>query len=188
MKRANVVLLGLAVSMLSGTNVVAHAALSGSLPSLHQSAVSGATQAQSGTVTNIPLLVVVTNKGQVRDIQHSQHLPGDVNNLLWSSVQGWIKSSAHVNGKRATAQIFMDVTLHAVPQADGKSNVYFTLVSAGPVMRGYWKMLGDRMVGPCSLTGNVTAGVGGSGKWCSYTLTAGATPPATGVLSPQSRP
>lgn len=188
MKRANVVLLGLAVSILSGTSVTAHDATLGNPSSLPQSAVSGATQAQSGTVTNIPLLVVVTNKGQVRDIQHSQRLPSEVNSLLWSSVQGWIKSSAHVNGKRATAQIFMDVTLHAEPKADGKSNVYFTLASAGPVMRGYWKMLGNRMVGHCSLTGDMTAGVGGSGKWCSYTLTAGATPPATGVLSPQSQP
>lgn len=183
MNRANVALLGLAVSMLLGTNAVAHDTSSGNLASLPQAAVGGATQAQSGTVTNIPLLVIVTSKGQVRDIQHSQRLPNDLNNLLWSSVQGWIKSPASVNGKRATAQIFMDVALHAEPQADGKSNVYFTLASMGPVMRGYWKMYGDNISGPCSMTGNVNAGVGGSGARCTYKLTAGVAPTATGAPS-----
>ena len=186
MKRANVMLLGLAVSILSGTDVAARDASSGNLPSLPQSAVSGATQAQSDTVTNIPLLVVVTNKGQVRDMQHSQRLPTDVNNLLWSSVQGWIKSPARVNGKRVGSQVFMDVVLHAEPRADGKSNVYFTLVSIGPVMRGYWKMRGDRINGPCSLTtGNMNAGVGGISAPCTFKLTAGVAPTATGALPAQ---
>ena len=186
MKHGNVVLLGLAVSMLFGTNVAAHDASSGNLPSLPQSAVSGATQAQSDTVTNIPLLVVVTNKGQVRDIQHSQRLPSDVNNLLWSSVQGWIKSPARVNGKRVGSQVFIDVALHAEPRADGKSNVYFTLASIGPVMRGYWKMHGDRINGTCSaLTGNMTAAAVGDGSSvrCTYKLTAGVAPTATGALA-----
>jgi hypothetical protein len=180
MKRANVILLGLAVSMLLGTNVAAHDASSASLASLPQSANGGA--AQSGTVTNIPLLVVVTSKGQVRDIQHSQRLPSDVNNLLWSSVQAWTKSPARVNGRRVTAQVYMDVALHAEPRADGSSNVYFTLASIGPVMRGYWKMRGDRINGPCAMvTGNMTAGVGGTSARCTFKLTAGVAPTATGA-------
>jgi hypothetical protein len=186
MKRANVVVLGVAVSVLFGTNIAAHDASSGNLPSPPQSAGSGATQAQSSTVMNIPLLVVVTNKGQVRDIQHSQRLPSSVNNLLWSTVQGWIKSSAQVNGARVGSQVFMDVTLHAEPLADGKSNVYFSLASIGPVMRGYWKMYGDRINGPCSqTTGNMAAGFGGIGARCTFKLTAGVAPTATGAPSAQ---
>jgi hypothetical protein len=186
MKRANMVVLGLAIAMLFGTNVAAHEASSGNLPSPPQSAVSGATQAESGTVTNIPLLAIVTNKGQVRDIQHSQRLPSNVNNLLWSSVQSWIKGPAHVNGARVGSQVFMDVALHAEPRADGTSNVYFTLASIGPVMRGYWKMRGDRINGPCSLTtGNMTAGVGGIGARCTFKLIAGVAPTATGALPVQ---
>lgn len=188
MIRTNAVLLGLAGAMLLGTNVAARDALPGSFSNLPQSTVTGATQTQSGVVTNIPLLVVVTNKGQVRDIQHSQRLPGAVNDLLWNSVQGWIKSSARVNGKRVRSQVFMDVVLHTEPRADGKSTVYFTLASVGPVMRGYWKMRGDRINGPCTLTGDMTAGFGGGGDgWrCTYKLTAGAAPRATGV-SPANR-
>lgn len=176
MKRANGLLLGLAVSMLFGANVAAHDASPASLP---QSAAGDA--AQSGTVTDIPLLVIVTNKGQVRDIQHSQRLPPQVNKLLWSSVQGWTRSPARVNGKRVTAQVYMDVALHAEPRADGSSSVYFTLASIGPVMRGYWRMRGDRINGPCSVTGNMTAGVGGAGAWCTFKLTAGIPPAATGT-------
>ena len=186
MKRVNVVVLGLAVSMLSGANIAAHDASSGNLSSLPQSTVSGATQAQSSTVMNIPLLVIVTKLGQIRDIQHSQRLPNDVNKLLWSSVQSWIKSSARVNGARVGSQVFMDVALHAEPRADGMSSVYFTLASIGPVMRGYWKMYGDRINGPCSLTtGNMTAGFGGIGSRCTFKLTAGVAPMATGALAVQ---
>lgn len=185
MKRGHMVLLGLVASMSFGMNAAAHDALPGSLPSLPQSAVNAATQDQSGAVTNIPLLVVVTNKGQVRDIQHSQRLPGNMNDLLWSSVQGWIKSSARVNGKRVNSQIFMNVVLHAEPRTDGKSNVYFTLSSIGPVMRGYWKMRGDSIDGPCSITGDVNAGTGGRGARCSYKLKAGVAPTATGAPSVQ---
>jgi len=183
MKLANVVLVGLAVSIFFGTNVAAHDASSGNLPSLTQSAASGAAPLGSDTVTNIPLLVIVTNKGQIRDMQHSQRLPSDVNNLLWSSLQGWIKGPAYVNGIRVGSQIFMDVALHAKPRADGTSNVYFTLASMGPVMRGYWKMRGDRINGPCSLTtGNMNAGVGGIGTRCTFKLRAGATPMAPAVV------
>ncbi|MFK2875479.1 hypothetical protein [Rhodanobacter hydrolyticus] len=183
MKRANGVLLGLAVSMLFGASVAAHDASPASLP---QSAASGATQAQSSAVTNIPLLVIVTNKGQVRDIQHAQRLPTQVNRLLWSSVQDWTRSPARVNGKRVTAQVYMDVTLHAEPRADGSSSVYFTLASVGPVMRGYWKMRGDRINGPCEkVTGNMTAGVGGAGAWCTFKLTAGI--PSTATEAPSAK-
>ncbi|MEW9570730.1 hypothetical protein ABQJ54_03135 [Rhodanobacter sp. Si-c] len=187
MDRTNAVLLGLAMSVLLGANAVARDASPGSSSNFPQSAVSGAAQTQSGTVTNIPLLVVVTNKGQVRDIQHSLRLPGAVNNLLWNSVQGWVKSSARINGKRVRSQVYMDVILHAEPQADGKSNVYFTLASIGPVMRGYWRMHGDSINGPCSITGNMAAGVGGSGKWCTYKLTAGALPATAGTSSASNK-
>jgi hypothetical protein len=184
MNRANAVLLGLAMSALLGANATAHGASPGSVSGFPQSAAGDAGQTRAGTLTNIPLLVVVTNKGQVRDIQHSQRLPGDMNKLLWSSVQGWVRSSARVNGKRVYSQVFMDVVLHAEPQADGNSNVYFTLASVGPVMRGYWRMHGDSIDGPCSLTGNMTAGIGGSSKWCTYRIAAGALPATTDVSSP----
>jgi hypothetical protein len=185
MKRANVVLLGLAVSMSFATNVAARDASPASPASLAQTTAGAANQAQSGTVINIPLLVIVTNKGQVRNIQHAQRLPRDVNNLLWSSVQNWTKSPARVNGKRVTAQVYMDVTMHAEPRADGNSNVYFTLASIGPVMRGYWRMRGDRINGPCSVTGNMVAGVGGTSEHCTFKLMPGVAPTATGAPSAQ---
>ncbi|MBD8900346.1 hypothetical protein [Rhodanobacter sp. DHG33] len=186
MKRGHMVLLGLVASMSFGMNAAAHDALPGSLPSLPQSAVNAATQDQSGAVTNIPLLVVVTNKGQVRDIQHSQRLPPSVNNLLWSTVQEWIKSPARVDGRRAGAQVFMDVAVHTEPRADGNSDVYFTLASIGPVMRGYWKMRGDRINGPCEMvTGNMTAGFGGRTDRCTFKLAAGVPPQASGAFPAQ---
>jgi len=188
MKRASVVLLGLALSMSFGTNIAAHDASSGELPSSPQSAIKGATQASSeaDTVTNIPLLVIVTSKGQIRDMQHSQRLPGDVNSLLWSSLQGWVKGPAYVNGTRVGSQVFMDVALHSEPRADGTANVYFTLASIGPVMRGYWRMRGDRINGPCSqTTGNMNAGVGGIGTRCTFKITAGVSPMAPVTLPAQ---
>ena len=135
MNRTNAVLLSLVVSMLLGANVVAHEASPENLPGLPQSAASSESQVQPG-IMSIPLLVTVGKMGQIRDVQHSQRLPSDVNRLLWRSIQGWVKSSAKVNGRRAAAQVFMTVTLHAEPRADGESNVYFTLASMGPVMRG----------------------------------------------------
>ncbi|WP_158881479.1 hypothetical protein [Rhodanobacter sp. L36] len=169
--------------MLLGTNAIAHDA---SLRSFSQSAASDTVGAPSGTVVHLPLLVIVTSKGQVRDIQHSQRLPDNVNKLLWKSVQAWVKSPAHVNGRRVNAQVFMDAALHAEPQADGKSSVYFTLASLGPVMRGYWKMHGDRINGPCStVTGNMSAGFGGTSSRCTFKITAGVAPMATGVSSTQ---
>lgn len=182
MKRAMVMALVLAASMLFGTTLVARDASSGNVSVPPQSSSTNSSQTDLGTVTSIPLLVIVTNKGMVRDIQHSQRLPNQVNNLLWRSVQSWIKSSARVNGKRVGSQVYMDVALHSEPQADGNANVYFTLASIGPVMRGYWKIHGDRMSGPCSrTTGNVNAGIGGPSGLCAYGLTAAAAPTTTAM-------
>lgn len=175
------VLLGLVVSMLLGTAnaAVAHDGSSGNPPVLHQSISNSEVSTQSGSTMDIPLLVLVGGNTHIMDIQHAQRLPPSVDKLLWKSVNGWVKSPAIVNGRRTTAQVLMHVTLHEEPQADGLSKVYFTLASMGPVMRGQWRMYGDKIVGWCSLSGNASASVGGKGRICSRDLTAMATPKPT---------
>ena len=172
MSRANVVMLTLAASLAIGTTAFASGPTSGNIATPAQSATdSTAAQSQGELVMNIPLLVLVDGRGQIRDIQHSQRLPTDVNDLLWQNIRSWTKSSAVINGKHEEAQVFMNVTLHSTAQPDGKSNVYFTLASEGPVLRGYWFLRGNHLYGHCSLTGNMTGGEGGRSRWCSTELT-----------------
>jgi hypothetical protein len=180
MGRANVVLLSLAVSMLLGMNANASGAASES-PSTPHEAVDNSSAVQTQAM-NLPLLVYVDARGTVRDIQHAQRLPGPVNDLLWQSVQNWTKSSAVVNGKHVAAQVLMNVTLHTDPRAGGKSNVYFTLASEGPVLHGYWILHGNRLTGRCTLSGEMTGGVGGKTRWCTSELIPG--PTLTEVESP----
>ncbi|RDS79882.1 hypothetical protein DWU98_15685 [Dyella monticola] len=178
MYRANVVLLSMAVSLLLGTNAAADGASLGHPSGTPQSMESStAAPNQSDMTMNVPLVVLVDTRGQVRDIQHWQRLPPAVNNLLWQSVKSWTKSPAVVNGKPEAAQVFMNVTLHTKTQADGHANVYFTLASEGPVLRGYWRLTGNNLVGHCALgTSDPSAGTGGKVQPCAFQLTAGVMP------------
>jgi hypothetical protein len=168
MSRANVILLIFAASLASGANALASGNSSGNLPTPVQSTNDNeATQGQTDMAMVVPLLVYVDGRGQVRSIQHSQRLLSDVNNLLWQSVKSWTKSPAVINGRRAAAQVVMNVILHAQPQPDGKTNVYFTFASEGPILRGYWIMRrGNRLNGYCSPTGDMSGGNGGARRWC----------------------
>lgn len=168
MSRANVVSLILAAAIASAPNAFAGDNLSGNLPTPVQATNdSGAAQAQGDMVMVVPLLVYVDARAQVRSIQHSQWLPGDVNDLLWQSVRSWTKTAPVINGKREAAQVFMNVILHAQPQPNGKTNVYFTLASEGPVLRGYWSVTrGNRITGHCSPTGDMSGGLGGKSRYC----------------------
>jgi len=181
MSRANAVLLSLAVSMLFGAN----AAASGVTSSGYQQSADSdmAVQSQSATTMNVPLLVYVDARGQVRGIQQSQRLPSAVSDLLWKSVKSWTKSSPVINGRHQGAQVFMNVTLHAEPLPGGKTNVYFTLASEGPVLSGYWRMVDNRLYGRCSLgTSDMTGGVGGRQRWCYSQVIPG--PASTALASP----
>jgi len=182
MYRANVVLLSLAVSLLLGTNAAADGASLGHLSGASQSAQgSAAAEDQSDKTMNIPLVVLVDTRGQVRDIQHWQRLPLAVNDLLWQSVKSWTKSPPMVNGRPETAQVFMNVTLHTKQQAGGNANVYFTLASEGPVLRGYWRLTGNNLVGHCVIGSfDPSAGTGGKVQPCAFQLTAQVTPPEPG--------
>jgi hypothetical protein len=184
MSRANAVLLILVVSMAMESNAVAGNTSPGNVAIPTQATTDNGTgQSPSGGAMNIPLLVIVDARGQIRDIQHSQRLPTQVNDLLWQSVRSWTKSSAVINGRHEAAQVFMNVILHADPQADGKENVYFTLASEGPVLRGYWRMWGGRLHGHCSTSANMSGGEGGKGYYCSSELTpvsVTSTPTSTG--------
>lgn len=167
MKRANVLSLILAASTAFATNVLASGAPSGNLAIPVQSTTgSESPQNQTDMVMTVPLLVYVDARGQVRSIEHSQRLPTEVNNLLWQSVKSWTKSSAVINGRHEGAQVLMNVTLHAQPQSGGKTNVYFTLASEGPVLRGYWRMRYNYLYGRCDLSGDMRAGVGGKTHPC----------------------
>jgi hypothetical protein len=168
MNRANVVLLMLALTAASGTSAIASGTPMDNSPTSAQSVQSGETmQNQAGSMAmDIPMLVYVDARGQVRDIQHSQRLPSKVNDLLWQSVKSWTKTSAVINGRHEGAQLFMNVVLHAEPQSGGTTNVYFTLASEGPVLRGYWIMHDNYMYGHCSPTGIMSGGYGGKEHGC----------------------
>ncbi|GFZ90020.1 hypothetical protein [Dyella caseinilytica] len=185
MSRANVVLLIFSVWMASAMNAAANGVSSGNISAPAQATADhGAGQIQSGEVMNVPLLVIVDARGQVRDIQHSQRLPTQVNDLLWQSVKNWTKASAVIDGRHEAAQVFMNVTLHAVPQSDGKTNVYFTLASEGPVLRGYWRMWGGRLHGFCSSSTGLIAGEGGKGYHCASELVPASASSAPAPASP----
>ncbi|GGA19861.1 hypothetical protein [Dyella nitratireducens] len=179
MSRANVVSFVLAASLIIGTNATASGALPGDISIPAQSTPdSGIPQNKTEMAMNVPLLIYVDARAQVRSIQHSQRLPADVNDLLWQSVRHWTKTSAVINGRHEGAQLLMNVILHAKPQPDGKTNVYFTLASEGPVLRGYWFMQGNHLYGHCSISaGNMAAGDGGKGTRC-YSLLAPVTEPS----------
>ncbi|MBE1159096.1 hypothetical protein [Dyella acidiphila] len=169
MNRANVVSL-LPVLLLAGAASAMASGVSPSISPVAQTAPAANAQNQAGQVMNLPLLVYVDGRGQVRSIQHAQRLPTAVNDLLWKNVRTWTTSSALVNGRHEGAQLLMNVTLHAQPQADGNTNVYFTLASEGPVLRGYWKLQGTHVYGHCSPSADTTAGQGGKQRWCSSEL------------------
>jgi hypothetical protein len=168
MSRVNVVLLILAATLAGGANAFASNASTATPPTFVQSTNdSAAIRNQTDTAMVVPLLVYVDARGQVRSIQHSQRLPGSVNDLLWQSVRSWTKTAAVINGKYEGAQVVMNVILHATPQANGKTNVYFTLGSEGPVLSGYWTMRrGNRINGYCSPTGDMSGGLGGKQRHC----------------------
>jgi hypothetical protein len=170
MSRANVVSLILAISMAMGANAVAGAPSGNAAIPAQVTTDNGTGQGQSGRVMNMPLLVVVDARGQVRDIQHSERLPTQVNDLLWQSVRDWTKSSALIDGKHAEAQFLMNVTLHADPRPDGTENVYFTLASEGPVLRGYWRLRYGHLIGRCTNSADMTGGEGGRSYHCSSQL------------------
>lgn len=170
MNRANVVVLNVAAWIVVGTAAAARANSVENLPATVQTAAAvGVRFSQAGTM-NITLLVYMDGRGQIRSIQHAQRLPSAVNDLLWRSVQGWIKSSPVINGRHQPAQVLANVTLHTEPQSDGNSNVYFTLASMGSALRGYWILRGNRIQGFCSAQGDMGAGTGARGYRCSLQL------------------
>jgi hypothetical protein len=170
MSRANVVLLMFLIAMTSGTTVVASDNPTTNINAPQAATDTSASQNQAGGVMNVPLLVVVDGRGQVRDIQHSQRLPTQLNDLLWKSVREWTKSSALIDGRHAEAQFLMNVTLHAEPRADGTENVYFTLASEGPVLRGYWRLRYNHLEGRCTTASDMDGGDGGKTYHCSSEL------------------
>lgn len=165
MNRMNAVALGFALSLALGANAVAGGVAPMNSASPPQVVATYATGTAPNSMT-IPLLVSIAGNGRIKEIQHSLRLPASVDRLLWQNMRSWVKAPPIVNGRRTGAQVLMRVALQVQPQADGNSSANLTLVSVGPVMRGHWKIWGDRMVGHCSATGDVAAGSGGVTNRC----------------------